>query len=169
MAASVFTDILGTKDAYRTHGTQICAEIDAVISDARNMISSESMLFIRAGASARSVKAKRANDHFACAMVEELGFSNIADTAGELLDGISLEVVIERDPDYIFITFMGDEASARAYVAKMLSGEGWSSLSAVKEGRVIYLPKDYFNYKPNARWAQAYEYLYSEIVRCVDL
>ena len=32
-------------------------------------------------------------------------------------------------------------------------------LSAVKGGRCHYLPKELFQYKPNARWAEAYEYL----------
>ena len=32
-------------------------------------------------------------------------------------------------------------------------------LSAVQEGRVYVLPRELFHYKPNARWAEAYEYL----------
>lgn len=33
----------------------------------------------------------------------------------------------------------------------------WSSLTAVKEGRYIVLPKDLYLYKPNARYVEAYE------------
>ena len=32
--------------------------------------------------------------------------------------------------------------------------------TAVQEGRVYVLPRDLFHYKPNARWAESYAYLY---------
>ena len=35
----------------------------------------------------------------------------------------------------------------------------WNSLNAVKEGRMIYLDKQLYNFKPNDRWAEAYEKL----------
>ena len=36
----------------------------------------------------------------------------------------------------------------------------WQGLTAVQEGRVYVLPRDLFHYKPNARWAESYAYLY---------
>ena len=34
--------------------------------------------------------------------------------------------------------------AARAYLSELLSRDGWSTLRAVKKGRVILLPKDLF-------------------------
>lgn len=160
----VFTDILGTQERYVTYGEAVAREINDIVSETR--VDKDSMLFIRSGTSERSVKAKRSEDHFAAAMAEELGFTNIADRASELIDGLSLEVILKEDPSYIFVTFMGDETDAMAYMDSLLMSEGWSSLTAVKEGRVIYLPKELFHFKPNARWAEAYGYIAKKIARC---
>ena len=35
----------------------------------------------------------------------------------------------------------------------------WKSLTAVKEGRMMYLDKNLYSLKPNDRWAEAYEKL----------
>ncbi|MBG0765459.1 MAG: ABC transporter substrate-binding protein, partial [Tissierellales bacterium] len=43
------------------------------------------------------------------------------------------------------------------------SNDAWNSLTAVKEGRVYYLPKDLYLYKPNARYPEAFKGL-AEIV-----
>ena len=161
----IFTDILGTQERFYEFGTKMLDRIAEIRTESQKIYENESMLFIRAGTSQRSVKAKRGEDHFACAMIEELGFRNVAQTGSPLIDGLSLEAVVELDPSYIFVTFMGDERAARAFVTELLSGEGYSTLTAVKEGRVIFLPKEYFHYKPCSRWASAYEYVISELER----
>ena len=66
------------------------------------------------------------------------------------------------------ITTMGDESAGTAYMDSLISDPVWQTLTAVKEGRVHQLPKELFQYKPNARWGEAYAYLiellYGEIV-----
>jgi iron complex transport system substrate-binding protein len=64
-----------------------------------------------------------------------------------------------RDPDFIFFATMGDEAAAKAHIENLLAQEGWRELTAVREGNWVFLPRDLFHFKPNARWAQAYGYL----------
>ena len=98
-----------------------------------------------------------------CEMLKELKTENIAEKARVLLDGLSLEEIVSADPDYIFVSFMGKEEESRAYFDSLISGEGWRSLTAVKKGRVVYLPKELFHYKPNSRWATAYKTLYNEL------
>lgn len=154
----IMTDITGDTVAYAQNGQAVKAQIDA-LKETYAQKAGEKILFIRAGSSARSTKAKDADGHFAASMLEELGCSNVADNAPLLLDGLSIEEILREDPDRIFITTMGDEDSARAYMDSLLEGEIWSSLTAVKCGKVHYLPKDLFQFKPNARWGTAYRYL----------
>lgn len=92
-------------------------------------------------------------------MLDELGTYNIAENAPVLLDGLSLEEILLENPDYIFISTMGDEAAARAYMDGLLRGDAWRHLDAVREGNYTYLPKDLFQFKPNKRWGEAYRYL----------
>ena len=47
----------------------------------------------------------------------------------------------------------------RAALASGVRRPAWGALTAVREGRVVELDKSLFHYKPNARWAQAYETL----------
>ena len=92
-------------------------------------------------------------------MLKEMGTYNIAENAPALLDGLSFEEVLSEQPDFIFISTMGKEEAARAYMDSVLVEESWQGLTAVQGGNYAYLPKELFQFKPNARWAEAYRYL----------
>lgn len=158
------TDLTGQKEAYQTCGTDLQAEIEDLIEAAPG--AGKKILFIRSGSKASSAKAKTAEDHFAAGMLRDLGCENIADAAPVLLDGLSVEEILLQDPDHIFISAMGDETAAKAYMDSLLREPAWAALTAVKEQKYTYLSKDLFQYKPNARWAEAYrilaELLYEE-------
>lgn len=155
----ICTDILETPERCEQYGTALKAEIDGLIALARAQEEQPDILFVRAGSSAKVTKAKTAENHFVCAMLQELGTCNIAEKAPILLDGLSTEEILISDPDFILFTTMGDEEAGKAYMESLLSDPVWQTLTAVKEGRVYQLPKDLFQYKPNARWAEAYAYL----------
>lgn len=164
----ICTDITGDPTAYETYGTAVQTQITAV-KDAVQKLGAEAkdILFIRAGSQYSSTKAKRAPENFVCTMLDELGSHNIADDAALLLDGLSLEEILLRDPDYIFLTSMGSEEAAIQYIEELFAQEGWRTLSAVKDQNYTFLSKDLFHFKPNARWAEAYtvlaEILYPEL------
>ena len=92
-------------------------------------------------------------------MLDELGAHNIADEAEVLLDGLSLEEILLQDPDHIFLTTMGSEQAAVSYIGELFSQDGWKELTAVKQEHYTFLEKELFHFKPNARWAEAYELL----------
>ena len=155
----ICTDILGTPERYEQYGTALKAEIDTMIAAAQTQEAQPDILFVRAGSSAKVTKAKTAENHFVCGMLKDLGTFNIAEKAPVLLDGLSTEEVLLSDPDFILFTTMGDETAGRAYMESLISDPVWQSLSAVKNGSVHQLPKELFQYKPNARWGEAYAYL----------
>ena len=117
------------------------------------------MLFLRAYSSGAKAKAK---EHIVCDILNDLGAVNIAASETSLLENLSLEVIAREDPDFIFGVTMGsDETAAIARLEETLFSQPlWQSLSAMEEGRLVYLPKDLFHYKPNARWAEAYRYVF---------
>ncbi len=149
----ICTDLTERPDKYEENGSAVQARIHAMLSSlpANKKVRT---LFVRA--SATSVKAKTASDHFAAAMLSELGTYDIANDAPVLIDGISEEVLLREDPEAIFVSFMGNEESAKENLA---ANPTWQSLTAVKNGHCHYLPKSLFQYKPNARWDEAYAYL----------
>ena len=168
----ICTDITQNAEAYQTHGVDLQKEIDAIRKERSEKTDTEDsvprILFIRAGSGYSATKAKTAQDNFVCRMLAELGSYNIAENAPVLLDGLSIEEVLVNDPDYIFISTMGDEDAAKAYMESVFSEETWQHLTAVKEGKYCYLPKAMFQYKPNAKWAESYAYL-AEILDSVTV
>lgn len=160
----VFTHITENGDAYRKYGTDVRAEIEGIFSQLPEQSDEKTkILFVRAGSGEKSTKAKTAKEHFACVMLDELGTYNIADSAPVLMDGLSAEEVLIQDPEILFLTAMGDEEASRANMTALLETEAWKHIRAVREGRVYWLPKELFQYKPNAKWADAYRML-AEIV-----
>lgn len=157
----ICTDITGNREAYETYGIGVQEEIQAVLASAPKAEGADQkrILFIRAGSKYSATKAKTAENNFVCVMLKELGTYNIAENAPVLLDGLSQEEIMLENPDYIFISTMGKEEAAKAYMDSVLQEEVWQHLDAVREGRYAYLPKDLFQFKPNKCWGEAYQYL----------
>lgn len=164
----ICTDILDAPENFETYGVQLESRVNELISMAKSQKNQPDVLFVRAGSTAKVTKAKTAENHFVCAMLKELGTYNIAEAAPVLLDGLSIEEILLAEPDVMLYTTMGDESAGVAYMESLMADSVWQSLTAVKEGKVYQLPKDLFQYKPNARWDEAYAYLiellYGEIV-----
>lgn len=151
------TDITGKKELYKKYGSDVKAAVD--IFKESKPLEGKRILFIRAGSSARSVKIKKSDDNFAAMMLCDLGAQNIADSNPSMVDNLSLEAVLQSNPDFVFFTSMGDEKASELYVAEMLKGDGWRELECIKQKNYLFLPKELFHYKPNSRWGEAYEYL----------
>lgn len=131
--------------------------IDDVKKATEGVSDAPSVLLIRAFSS--GIKAKK-EEELAGAILKELGTRNIADEHPSMLEDLSLEEVILSDPDFIFVTTMGSEKKALAYLDSLIEkNPAWQELTAVKEGRCIVLPKELFHYKPNELWGKSYEYL----------
>ena len=159
----ICTDITGNTQAWETCGVAVKEQADAVLAAVEEYLAggaeTQNILFIRAGSQYSSTKAKTAKDNFVCVMLGELGAYNIADNAPVLLDGLSLEEILMEDPDYIFLTAMGSQEAAEAYIDDLFAQDGWRQLTAVAEGNYQFLPREMFHFKPNARWGEAYAYL----------
>ena len=157
----ICTAITGDEAAFETYGRAQEEAIERTLAE--NSFEGVDILFIRAGSSARSVKAKTSEDHFAAEMLKELGTHNIADDSlledAVVSDTLSIEYILQEDPDYIFFTAMGDEEASRSFVKEMLQEDTWKSLTAVKVGHYAFLEKELFHFKPNGRWAEAYKTL----------
>jgi iron complex transport system substrate-binding protein len=155
----ICTDLTENGQRYTYHGVTVQLQVRALRQQAAQQGQKPTYLFIRVGSTASATKAKRAPDNFVCTMLDQLGGRNIADEAAVLLDGLSLEYVMEADPQYIFLSPMGNEAAARAYIDELFAQPGWAELTAVQQGNWCFLSKELFHFKPNQRWDEAYKQL----------
>lgn len=157
------TDITGRADLYEKNGLEVQAQIEAVLAR-REGEPAPTVLCMRASAS--SIAVKNSRDNVLGEMLHSLGCINIADSNDALLEDLSMEYILQADPDLIFIVQRGDDAAGmRQYVAQNLENDpAWSKLTAVQEGNVYFMDKNLYNLKPNHRWGEAYEKL-EEILR----
>ena len=153
------TNITGHSDLYEQHGLAVQAQINTVLETAKRRGTTPKVLCMRASAS--MVTVKNSEDNVLGEMLKSLGCVNIADSDSSLLENLSLEKILEEDPDYIFIVQRGDDTDGmKAYVESMMQeNPAWLELTAVKEGRLYFMDKNLYNLKPNHRWGEAYEKL----------
>lgn len=153
----ICTEITGCSELYKQNGEAVQSEVEAAIKKAEGQ-PHPSVLLLRSYST--GIKAK-GSDNMTGQMLADLGCVNIADSDSSLLEELSLEAIVLADPDFVFITTMGEdeEAAVAQYESTLASNPAWQELTAVKNGRVHILPKDLYHYKPNARWGEAYENL----------
>ena len=153
------TGITGRRDLFEKYGVEVQKQISAVLEQAETRGTAPSVLCMRASAS--SVTVKNSEDNVLGEMLKSLGCHNIADSDTSLLENLSMERILEADPDFIFLVQRGDDAEGmKAYVENMMAeNPAWQQLTAVKEGRLYFMDKNLYNLKPNHRWGEAYEKL----------
>lgn len=153
----VCTQITGCEENYETYGVQVKQQVEQALT--RPDGSKPSVLYIRATGS--SCKVKNSEGNVLGEMLAALDCDNIADREESLLEQLSMEAILEADPEYIFVVLQGaDPANAQEILeTTLLSNPAWNTLTAVKEGRYYVMDQVLYNLKPNGRWGEAYEQL----------
>jgi iron complex transport system substrate-binding protein len=160
----ICTDITGRADLYQQNGLAVESQIQAALETSQGQPAPK-VLLVRA--SSGQVEARNSTV-MAGVMLKELGGRNIADSDTSLLEALSMEVIIQENPDFIFVVTMGssEEKALHTIQETLESNPAWASLAAVKNGRYTLLPKELFHLKPNNRWGESYamlaEILYGE-------
>lgn len=158
----ICTDITDREDLYEKNGLSVQKQIEEVIAESKERIAENGapkVLFLRA--SATSIRAKNSQDNVLGEMLKSLGCENIADDDESLLENLSVEHILQEDPDFIFFVQVGDDKEAvDNHIESFIHDHPiWKELTAVKEGRVYHMDKALYNLKPNDRWGEAYEKL----------
>ena len=153
----VCTQITGCEENYARYGEDVQAQVDA--ARARADGSRPTVLYVRATGS--SCRVKGSEGSVLGEMLAAMDCANIADSEESLLENLSIEAILEADPDFIFVVEQSaDPDAAKAVLHKTLfSNPAWQTLTAVREGRVHVMDGSLFNLNPNSRWGEAYEQL----------
>lgn len=154
----ICTDITGQPERYAQYGTDLEERIHEIQERALDE-KPQTVLVLRA--SATSIRAKNSEGNVLGEMLDSLRCVNIADSDESLLENLSIESIILRNPDKIFIVQSGDDMEGTQKNIENMFRENplWNELDAVKNKEVYFLDKHLYNLKPNARWAEAYEIL----------
>lgn len=162
----ICTDITGRKDLYEQNGLLLRDRIEAIkkqYAEAGIPEAQRTVLLLRAASS--FVKAKGSTGTILGEMLADMGCINIADSDNSLLENVSVEAVIRAQPYHVLVVTMGSdtEAAKESLDAMIQENPAWSSLDAIRQGRIYIMDKTLFNLKPNARWAEAYQKLYETL------
>ncbi|MBQ7386978.1 MAG: ABC transporter substrate-binding protein [Clostridia bacterium] len=163
----ICTTITGRRDLYEANGTRLYEKIEAVKADFRASVPTEERKILLVRASASSIKAKGSSGTVLGEMLSDIGCENIADSDSLILENLGAEAIIRENPYHIFVVTMGadTEAAISSFYGMINENPAWSTLDAVRCGRVHIMDKTLFNLKPNARWAESYERLYEEFTK----
>lgn len=92
--------------------------------------------------------------------------SNLApDAVGSETTPLDIEYIVKQNPDYILITSMisSNEEAKKTVEKQFASNPAWSSVKAISEGRVIYLPQQYYLYNAGPYYVDGIEYMAKSI------
>ncbi len=152
-----FCTLTGRPDLYEEYGKSVEDEIQRILEKIPAESPAPMVLLIRAYASGAKAKGM---DNLAGVILDDLHADNIVQHHESLLEELSLEAIVEEDPDFIFVSAMGSsEEAMKALKENLMDNPAWNGLHAVQNEHFILLPKELFHYKPNAKWAESYAYL----------
>lgn len=157
----VFGAILGAEDLAEKKIADLAAEQESYISKAPTEGKRVVMLYLTA--SSLSVKL---DSSIAGGIARDLHIQNIAsnlppDTIGSENTPLDIEYIVEQNPDMILVTSMigSNELAVETMEKHFAENQAWSTVPAVTEGRVYYLPQEYFLYNAGPYFNEAVRYM----------
>ncbi len=153
----LFTGITEREDLYEKHTNEVKKGVNAIIKKAPKDKNYKVLIVF---ATAKNITVRNSQSMVG-EMLKDLNTINISDSEINSANAttFSMEKIIQEDPDFIFVQTMGSDKEKIMERLKqdVENNPAWASLTAVKEGRYVVLPKDLYLYKPNARYAEAYK------------
>ena len=153
----ICAQITGKPENYALYGENVRLQAEAAIGLQDG--SAPSVLCLRSGGT--SCKAKGSSGTVLGETLHDLGCRNIADGNRLILEDLSMEEILLKDPDYIFIVYQGasQEDAEKAFRNTLESNPAWGTLRAVRENKFFVMDRRLYHFKPNAQWGTAYEQL----------
>ena len=156
----IFATLTGEKEK----GEQLTSKMDADIAAVRASIPSDKkrIAIIHSTGQGLSVQL---DGSIAGSIANMLGWENTASGMTALDKNpdaapYSMETLVAQNPDIIFVTSMGEEAEIRASMEAMFAeSPAWQSVSAIRDGRVYYLPQEMFLFSPGIEYPEAVKYM----------
>ncbi|KAA8677566.1 ABC transporter substrate-binding protein [Clostridium sp. MT-14] len=157
MTLRLFSGITGREDLYKEHIDEVKKNVDKIITETPKDKKYKVLIIF---ATAKDITVRNSHSMLG-EMLKDLHTVNISDAEANSSEAkvFSMEKIIQENPDFIFVQTMGSDKEKIMEKLKedVEDNPAWNSLSAVKNKRYIILPKDLYLYKPNARYAEAYE------------
>lgn len=160
---SIFGELLQQQQK----AAELTAEIDAKIADLANQSKQSVPALIVYGAPGTFMAALPSS--LAGDLLTLAGGNNIAASYPQLASypqyaSLDMERIVESNPEAIFIMTHADPTDVRdSFIREMESSKAWSSITAVKNGRIEVLPAELFGSNPGTRLTESLDYMYNAL------
>ena len=145
-------------------GEAAAAKLDQQVKAVTDRLPQEAKRVVIMHATPSNVTVELENSIAGC-VAKMLGFQNVA-VGSTPMKGkpektpYSMEALVEKNPEIIFITFMGDsEEIENRLRADVKSNPAWASLEAVRNNKVYLLPERLFLLNPGLHYPEAVKYM----------
>lgn len=173
--------ILGKVMGQKTKGEQIVRELDANMQRITNKFTSKNQSVAILHITSMGITLEKETSIAGCC-AKMLNLKNIVATNDKIATSntmgmnsqtdmapYSLEYLVEKDPQIIFITSMGEEEAIKGKVKiELMDNQAWNNLKAVKNNNIFYLPDELFLLNPGLHYTQALE-LMAEKLKSANL
>ena len=156
-----FGTILGQSELAEQRIAELVSGRDAIVEQLPDDEISVVILYVTSKSLAVKLDNSIAGDIAAILELDNIASDLPPDTIGSETTPLDIEYIVEQDPDYVLVTTMiSSNEEAKATVEEQFaSNPAWSSVEAIAEGRVIYLPQQYFLYNAGPYYVDAIEYM----------
>ena len=156
-----FGKILQAEDLAEEKIEKMSAERQSLIDQAPKEAKTVAILYLTS--SSLSVKL---NSSIAGDIATSLGIKNVAgdlppDTIGSENAPLDIEFLVKQKPDLVLVTSMigSNELAVETMQKHFADNQAWQSVEAVSEGKVYYLPQEYFLYNAGPYYNEAVRYM----------
>lgn len=156
-----FGAILSAEDKAEEKIASLSAERDALISKAPEDGKKIVILYLTASALSVKLDSSIAGD-----IANSLHIHNIAsdlppDSIGSETTPLDIEYIVEQNPDMILVTSMigSNDLAVETMQKHFAENQAWQTVPAVAEGKVFYLPQNYFLYNAGPYFSEAIHYM----------
>ena len=155
-----FAQITGNPELGKNLADKMDSDIDAI----KNKLPADEKKVAIIHSTAQGLSVQLDNS-IAGNVVKILGWQNVASGMTSTKDGgdtapYSLEILIEQNPEIIFVTSMGDIDEIKSNMEKMISeNDAWQTIPAIKNSKLYYLPQDLFLLSPGIHYPEAVQYV----------
>ena len=145
-------------------GEAAAAKLDQQVKAVTEKLPKDGKRIVIMHATPSNVTVELENSIAGC-VAKMLGFQNVAVGATPIKGKpektpYSMEALVEKNPEIIFITFMGDsEEIENRLRADVKSNPAWASLEAVRNNKVYLLPERLFLLNPGLHYPDAVKYM----------
>ena len=156
-----FGKILGNIELAEQRILELISGKDTIVNKLPETQISVVILYVTSKSLAVKLDNSIAGDIAAILKLNNIASNLPPDTIGSETAPLDIEYIVEQDPDYVLVTTMisSNEEARKTVEEQFASNPAWSSVSAIADGRVIYLPQQYYLYNAGPYYIEAIEYM----------